>query len=295
MSETYWYTETRVKKYICPKIFYCLFLGLIAWVFINAVQIPLAFPQSTMKFSGLTEPVKDVTLSSEMAGRIDKIFFKEGDCLSEGSVLLELNKKFEELEVKRNKLVWESKVEVNSASVRIKTLKSLLESTRALFKAMGSVSKEELETKELEYKLAIAEHERLKIAEERERIEYEMTLEKLDKLILKSPIQGIVTELLLAEGENCEPRQPLIHVVDTSKCLLICNIEASFGQNLKKGQSVDLEIPVGPEIMQKKGTVIFVSPVVDPASGLLTVKAEFENPDGAVRPGVAGSMIIPVQ
>lgn len=295
MKKNYCYTETSIKKNIYPGFFCCLFFGFMAWVMIAAIQVPLAFPEGTMSVSGLTEPVKDVTLSSEMAGRIAKIFFKEGDSLSEGIVILELNKKFEELEVKRNKLVWESKVEVNSASARVKTLKSLLESTRALFKAMGSVSKEELETKELEYKLAVAEHERLKIAEERERIEYEMALEKLDKLILKSPIQGIVTELLLDEGENCEPRQPLVHLVDTSKCLLICNIEASFGQNLKKGQSVDLEIPVGSEIMQKKGSVIFVSPVVDPASGLLTVKAEFENPDGAVHPGVAGSMIIPVQ
>ena len=295
MNNPCWYTEIMVKKDVCPRLFCCLFLGCIAWVCIFAIQVPVVLADETMRFSGLTEPVKDVTLSSEVAGKIAKIFYKEGDALSEGDVILELNKKFEELEVKRNKLVWKSKVEVNSASVRVKTLQSLLESTRELFKTMGSVSKEELETKELEYKLAVAEHERLNIAEEREQIEYEMALEKLDKLILKSPIQGIVTELLLAEGENCEPRQPLVHVVDTSKCLLVCNIEASLGQNLEKGQSVVLEIPVGSEIIQKRGRVIFVSPVVDPASGLLAVKAEFENPDGAVRPGVAGSMIIPVQ
>ena len=52
-------------------------------------------------------------------------------------------------------------------------------------------------------------------------------------------------------------------------------------------------IPVGSESLPKKGEIIFVSPVVDPASGLLTVKAEFENADGSVRPGVAGSMVIP--
>ena len=277
------------------NIYRGLLSGFMALVVIMAFHTSVVFAEETIIVSGLTEPVKDVTLSSEVAGQIAKIFFKEGDHLSKGSIILELNKKFEELEVKRNKLVWESKVEVNSASTRAETLKSLLESTRSLFKAMGSVSKEELETKELEYKLAVAEHDRLKIAEERERIEYEMALEKLEKLILKSPIQGIVTELFLDEGENCEPRQPMVHVVDTSKCLLICNIEAPLGQNLKKEQSVDLEIPVGSQIVHKKGTIIFVSPVVDPASGLLTVKSEFENPDGSVRPGVAGSMIIPVQ
>jgi len=276
-------------------MYFRLLCGCMALVVFTAFHTSFVFAEETIIISGLTEPVKDVTLSSEVAGQIVKIFFKEGDHLSEGSIILELNKKFEELEVKRNKLVWESKVEVNSAAARVKTLKELLESTRSLFKAMGSISKEELETKELEYKLAVAEYERLKIAEEREQIEYKMTIEKLDKLILKSPIQGIVTELFLDEGENCEPRQPMVHVVDTSKCLLVCNIEAPLGQNLEKGQSVDLEIPIGSEITHKKGTIIFVSPVVDQASGLLTVKSEFKNPDGSVRPGVAGAMIIPVQ
>jgi len=56
-----------------------------------------------------------------------------------------------------------------------------------------------------------------------------------------------------------------------------------------------MEIPVGSKTIQKKGTVLFISPVVDSASGLLKVKIEFKNPDGSVRPGVAGSMIIPVQ
>jgi RND family efflux transporter MFP subunit len=268
-------------------------IGLVAWILIMLLHLPL-FAEKTITVSGLTEPLKDVTLSLEVGGRIATVFFKEGEHLAKGNPILELNKKLEELDAKRRKLVWESKVEVNSASDRAKTLKSLLESTRTLFETMGSVSKEELETKEMEYNLAQAEYERLAIAEERERIEYEMALESLDKLILKSPIQGIVTELFLDEGENCEPHQPLVHVVDTSKCRLVCNIEATLGQHLKKNQTVDLEIPVGSQTARRKGKVIFISPVVDSASGLLTVKVEFQNPDGSIRPGVAASMTIPV-
>ena len=42
------------------------------------------------------------------------------------------------------------------------------------------------------------------------------------------------------------------------------------------------------------GTVVFVSPVVDPASGLLEVKAEFDNKEGEVRPGIAGVMLLKI-
>lgn len=261
---------------------------------------PVIFPSpleaaETMTISGLTEPVKDVTLSLEVAGRIAKIFFKEGDQVALGSTLLELNKKYEELEIERRKMVWESKAELNSAQERVKTLKSILDSTKALFESMGSVSKEEIENKELEYKLALAEYERLQNAEDRERVEYEMAAENLDKMILKSPIQGIVTKIFFDEGENCEQHEPLIQVVDTSKCLLVCTLEASLGKNLKKGQTLDLKIPAGPTTLSKKGKVIFVSPVVDSASGLFTIKVEFDNHDASIRPGIAGSLIMPAR
>ena len=40
------------------------------------------------------------------------------------------------------------------------------------------------------------------------------------------------------------------------------------------------------------GKVVFLSPVVDPASGLQKVKLLFDNADGKVRPGLAGKLFI---
>jgi multidrug efflux pump subunit AcrA (membrane-fusion protein) len=164
-------------------------------------------------------------------------------------------------------------------------------SSLALYEKTGSVSKEEMLTKELEYKLAQAEYEKLKMAEEMEQYEYKMSLEKRDKRLLKSPFKGFVTEILLSVGESCENRQPIVRVVDTSRCLLVCNIEASLGLNLVTGDIVDIEIPSGTKTIIKKGRIIYVAAVVDPASGLMMVKAEFDNADGKIRPGIAASMI----
>ena len=41
-----------------------------------------------------------------------------------------------------------------------------------------------------------------------------------------------------------------------------------------------------------EATVIYLSPVADAASGLLRIKAVFENPEGRIRPGVAGRIRI---
>jgi multidrug efflux pump subunit AcrA (membrane-fusion protein) len=68
-------------------------------------------------------------------------------------------------------------------------------------------------------------------------------------------------------------------------------VEARAGHNLQPGQQVNLEIDAGRGApVQLAGKVNFVSPVVDPASGLMKVKVIFENSNGAVRPGVAGKM-----
>ena len=251
-----------------------------------------ACAKEPLSVPGVTEPIRDVTLSATVVGTISTIFVKEGMSVQAGAAILELDKKLEDLEVQRRKLIWESKAEQEAAAARVVTLKSLLESTRGLFDSTGSVSKEELEKLALEYSIAVAEQRRLESAEERERIEYEMARETLRKRSLISPIQGTVVKLFLDEGETCQEKQPLAQVVDTSRGILVCNVEEPVGRTLRKGEAVDLRIKAGNGTVARKGVVVFVSPVVDPASGLLEVKAEFDNQDGSVRPGVAGYLLL---
>lgn len=251
-----------------------------------------SFAKEKISISGITEALRDITMGLSVQGRVSRIFLKEGSTVRKGECILELNKRLEALEVERRKLIWESKVELEAAKTQVLTSKSILDSNQKLFENTRSISREELEKMKLEYKLAVAEQERLKTEEERQRIEYEMALESLRKRRLESPINGIIIRLLLDEGESYEPEQPIVRVVDVSRCLLVCNIDEPFGRNLKKGQIIDLRLKTGPESVIRQGTIVFVSPVVEPASGLLEVKTEFENRDGLIRPGVAGFMLL---
>lgn len=264
---------------------------MLSFIFILFCAVP-GFAKEPLSVSGVTEPIRDVTLSATVVGTISAILVKEGMTVQAGAAILELDKKLEELEVQRRKLIWESKAELEAAAARVATLRSLLDATRELFNSTGSVSKEELEKLALEYSVAVAEQKRLESAEERERIEHEMARETLRKRSLISPISGTVVKLFLDEGETCQEKQPLAQVVDTSRGGLVCNVEEAIGRTLRKGQSVDLKIKAGNGAVARKGMVIFVSPVVDPASGLLEVKAEFDNQDGSVRPGVAGFLLL---
>jgi len=105
----------------------------------------------------------------------------------------------------------------------------------------------------------------------------------------------VVAKVFMHDGESCEPVDPLIQVVDVSKGYFLGNVEEKIGRNLSKGQSVALRIQTGLDSTPVTGTVVFVSPVVDPSSGLMVVKVEFPNPGGTIRPGVAGVMVLPAK
>ena len=269
-------------------------LALVMVVVAMILAPSVAFGQQQLSVAGITEPIEDITLNAIVEGTIARLHFKEGATVKKGQTILELDKRLEALEVGRRKLIWESKSELEAAAAQAATLKSLLASTRELFESTRSVSKDELIRLELEYKLAVSEKQRLEVEEIREKIEYEMALETLARRSLRAPIPGTIIKLFLDIGESCEQTQPLVHLVNTRKCVFVCNIEEWAGRTLKKGQAVDLKIKIGSEAVDKEGKVIFASPVVDPASGLLEVKAEFDNADGTVRPGISGVLILNV-
>ncbi len=268
-----------------------LFLMLSGALAVHLSMSGEALAEQSPPISGITEPISDRTLSLSVPGIVTGIFADEGDFVSKGGLILHLDKRAEELEVDRRKAVWESKAEEQGARSRVKTLREIYESTLELYEATKSVSEEDLKKSELEYKLALSELERLISAEQREKIEYEMAREALAKRNLRSPIDGTVIKIFHEQGESCEEHQPLVRVVDTSRCRFVCNMEEHLGRLLEKGQEVDISIGSSRDRVERKGTVSFVSPVVDSASGLMEVKVEFDNRDGKVRPGSAATMV----
>ena len=242
--------------------------------------------------SAITAPIRNVTVSASASGRIAAIHLREGDRVRKGQLILTLDMKKQKLEVERRKLIWDSKVEVQSAASKVAALKAQLASSQRLFERTKSVSGEELQRRQLEYELALAEHRRLEITEERQRLEYEFAREDLQQRHVTAPIGGIINKLFLEEGESCQAHQPLLQIVDTEKGLFVCTMEEPVGRRLHIGDEVDLAIRMGTGVVEKKGRIVFASPVVDPASSLMEVKAEFENRDGVIRPGVPGSMRI---
>lgn len=261
----------------------------LAWL--SLVGMLLGTPAQALETDGyacVTEPYRDATLSLPVTGQIEKLHVKAGDRVKRGERLVTLESVLEELEARRRKLIWEGKTELEAAEIQAETYQHLLASMRELYQATKSVSKEELDKMELEYGTAEAERKRAEIAEQREKLEYQLAKANLDRKRLTAPFAGTVVDILLQEGESVEANQPLLQLVDVSKGYLVCNIEERVGRTVGKGQQLPVRIQAGEGYWEGQGEVVFASPVTDAASGLVRIKLEFDNKKGVVRPGVAG-------
>ena len=259
------------------------------------LSIPQVAAAEQTGISGFTEPAQDSALGLSINGRVTTIKVTEGEKVKQGQLLLQLDQDLEQLEVKRRKLIWKSKVEIESVALQVKTLQNHLNSTRDLYQSTGSIPREELENKELEHAFAVAELDRLKTTEQREEIEYNTARQQLAKRNLYAPFTGQIAEIMIGIGENCEEDTPLIRLVDNSHGYFIANVEMEIAANLTLGQQVQLQLQSGTDPIDIEAKLIFISPLIDPASGLRKIKVEFANQEQKIVPGVAGLMFLPEQ
>jgi len=231
---------------------------------VNAALVEPCAAAETISVAGISEPILDSTLGTQVAGIVGGRKFEEGDFVKKDDVLIELDKGLEELEVARREVVLEP-------------LKADYEAAKYLFEQpKSSMSKEALDKKHSDYKVAMAE--------------YALAKEQLRKRSILAPFDGFITEIFQQVGEACQIQQPVLRLVDTRRCYFVCNVDSKAGDSLRPGEKVDLEVESGRAAVLVPGTISFVSPVVDAASGLMKVKVVFDNPDGKIRPGVAGKM-----
>lgn len=216
---------------------------------------------------GVTQAILDATLTTPVSGIVARQRFKEGESVAEGDVIVELDHRLEELEVARRKTALEN-------------VTAVLKRTEELAARTKSVALEEVEKQRAEARIA--------------QVELDYAIEQRRRRDVRAPFAGIVASFFgLDPGEGCQPQTPVVRLVDTRRCLFVGNVEARAAQQLRPGQELELRLDARGGVRTIPAEVTFVSPVADPASGLVELKAVFENAEPRVAAGVAAVLRIP--
>lgn len=243
-------------------------------------------------FDGVTEPTSRAKIGFTVSGKIDSIWVSEGMFVHKGDTLMNLVKTEEELRSRITKITAEDLSSVASAKAKMDAYEKDLQVTKKLFETSNSISAEQIWEKEMNYNVAKAEWEASKIAKSKDSLEHRMARAQLKKQYLVAPFDGEIVSILKNPSESVEALEPIIEIADVRTCRMIAYILVNNASTLKVGQQVNLQLNSGKGGSRKKGKIEFISPVVDKASLLRTVKIIFDNTDKAVEPGVTGKILL---
>jgi len=253
---------------------------------------PAAAPatlSATLSASGYTQALREVKLGLTVNGRIDRVFVREGDRVRRGDLILQLDHRAEALEVERRGLLLKDTSRLDELRQRETMLKAQLEAARNLLQT-GGMARKQVEDEELALSNVTAERRALENAKLRERVELDLATEALDKRFLRAPVDGVVTRLALRDGESVAAHEPAVVVSDASRVRFHGTVPLAEASRLASRSRVTLRLGTDGRETVRSAMVVFLSPVADPASGLVEFIAEFDNSDGSVRPGITGRL-----
>ncbi len=260
--------------------------------------------QTQLSFRGDLEPYAEVQLSSKTEGQIVSINVKKGDVVKKGDFIAQLD--YEAKQVRHELLLAQAKsteYELEVAKVACEKALVDLRRYRRLHRSEEGaiIPAEELEryefvfkTADLTCKLREAQLElrKLQVAEQGIVVEYTKVV---------APISGIIAESYLEEGEMAliygrGPEKPaIVKIVNIDKVILrSMMVEARLIPQLKEGQHLPVRVDLFPD-QTHKGTLVFVSPVVNGATNTVTIEVELDNADHHLRPGMQGEVLIEVK
>jgi HlyD family secretion protein len=101
---------------------------------------------------------------------------------------------------------------------------------------------------------------------------------------IRSPIDGVVTDRPLFQGELAAASQPILTVMNISKLIAKAHISQEEAAQLRVGNPAELKLAGVDEAYP--GRVTLISPALDPGSTTIEIWAESAKPNSALKPGM---------
>ena len=235
--------------------------------------------------------VQDVEIRPMVSGFITKMYVKEGQAVKKGQVLFEINK------VAYEAAVRQAKAAVNSAAAQLNTSKLTYENNQKLF-ANNVIGTYELQSSKNAYENAQA-------ALAQAKANYVSAKQNLDFCYVTSPANGVVGNLPYRVGAlvSASSAEPLTTVSDintmqvyfamTEKDVLdMTKTKGGLHAAISEYPAVKLQLADG-TTYNHEGKVAAVSGVIDQATGSVSMRADFPNPEHLLKSGGSGSIIVP--
>ncbi|WKV13730.1 efflux RND transporter periplasmic adaptor subunit [Marivirga harenae] len=198
---------------------------------------------------------ESVELASEISGKIDNIYFEEGQYVKEGKLLLQTN--VADLAANLQRLKYTA--QLNSETE--KRQKQLLEKE--------AISREEYDIAFTNLKTTQAEIDALQA--------------EIDKSRIRAPFSGYIGLRYVSEGSYITPSSQIASLYNVDPIKIEFSVPSRYSGLVKKGSNITFSSEA--ENKEREATVYAIEPQIDPVTRTLSARAQTSNPDNTLIPG----------
>lgn len=203
-----------------------------------------------------------VNVSSDMGGRLVRIYVKEGQY------------------VKKGKLI--AKVDLESFDKQSEELEKSLELATTAYERQKRLWDQNIGS-EMQYLQAKNNKERLE--KSLESIAYQSS-----RANVYAPMSGYVEREYMQQGEIASPGMPIVQLLNSSKLKAVADLPERYLGKIKRGDQVTISIPT----LEKEiaGSVSLLGRSIDPANRTFKTEVSVRNKEGILKPNLLIEMKI---
>lgn len=233
----------------------------------------------------------DVDVRPLVSGFVTKVHVDEGQFVKQGQPLFTLD------QVTFQAAVEQAQASVNSAQASVTSAQLTADNKKLLFDK-NIIS-------DYEYQLAVNQLATAKSQLANAQAALTSARKNLSYTVVTAPVSGYVGSIPAREGNLASPSmaQPLTTVSDNSEVYAYFSLtekdilgmtegDRSLNSAVASMPAVQLRLADG-SIYPIEGKVATVSGVIDSSTGASSVRARFANPDGVLRSGSTGQILVP--
>ena len=244
------------------------------------------------KFSARMKGQNDVTVTPQVSGQLMKICVTEGQQVKKGQTLFIIDQRNAQLELEA------AQANLQAALAQENSAKLEYESNKNLFEKK-IVSSYMLNNSENSYKQAQASVAQARASVNRAKV-------NLGFCTITANVSGIIGEIPVRVGDQVSPMTQLTMLsgnttmyAEFSVTEAIVEAMVKEGMDAKDVEKYMANLPAATFVMKNgteyphKGRVVSLTGVVNDATGSLTSKVSFPNPDGHLYSGIQGTIVMP--